>query len=824
MTISKKEQTALIAVIVGVGVLLSSVSGYYLFRPGKNGTAISGSDSSTVSATGSQGGSEMTESIIQSGSQAGQSDGSSGGSAVSNSGSHGASSASSTPSAASRFVWPKPDRRATSEIKTVNGTPKMYVNGKMVPPILFFGNTDMNARSEVLTEEFKKAAKGNIHLHSIISSPEIGSSNPPEVQYFDMANDLDTMIQGDPNGFALLRVNVGKYYNTSSYPKSDIVQYAGSRAQFNPMVSIASDLWFEQAKSMLKAMVTYIRKDAVYSKHVMGYHLECGEWFQYMFRENGADLSPANTKKFREWLKTKYQSDANLKKAWGDSLASLSTAKVPEDLPGNLSGVPESLTLMLKTTDRKYTDYLDYIGDLVSSRIDGLAGAIKEAGNRENIVIAFYGYLFELADPESGHFSLEKLLKSKNIDGLASPECYLDRNYNELFPKQAPGGTGAYMTAVDSVLSAGKMWFVESDQRTFINRAEASTEHDTYLVPIQSVGEIIEVAKRDIGSNLVHGAGIWFMDLWSVGWLDDQAIWDSNGKLAELYQAYSNYRKKSPQLDVAFIVDEKAMSLVSQPTDSAWHFLSYQRYDFYRAGIRWGMYTMKDVLNGNLSGAKVLFFLTPFRLSTENVNKIKQIAAGKTLVFSYGFGSTIPQDVSLLTGMKIVQVDGKGPLQMTVASGAGAIGLQSKTVFGTAVNANPKWVVESGADSVIGKYQDGKTGFAIKNNGSYKTVFFGGMRMDTDVIRAIVKYAGNTPVFTESDDVTMANENLLVIHSSKNGVKTLTFPSKCDVYDYFHNQWYLNVSSFKISMNMGETLYFFYGKKSEIEAMKLPVW
>jgi hypothetical protein len=125
---------------------------------------------------------------------------------------------------------------------------------------------------------------------------------------------------------------------------------------------------------------------------------------------------------------------------------------------------------------------------------------------------------------------------------------------------------------------------------------------------------------------------------------------------------------------------------------------------------------------------------------------------------------------------------------------------------------------------LVGKFSDGKSGFAAKQNGNYKAVFFGGMRMDTDVIRAIVKYAGNTPVFTETDDVSMANENLFVLHSSKKGVKTITFPSKCDVFDYFNNQWYTSVTSIKVSMEMGQTNYYFYGRKADIESMKLPKW
>lgn len=828
MTINAKEKSALVAAAIGLGVIMMSVSGYFFLNAGGDEPGSSQITSFPDSANGSTGETSDEPDISGSADFSGISANSSGGSGdsglTSPDNSSGGSSSSSGSQTAVRFVWPKPAGKVVSKIKVVNGIPRLYINTKQVPPLMFFGNTDMNARYDTLISEFSKAAKGNIHLHSIISSPEIGGSNPPEIQYFDLMNDLDTMIAGDPEGYALLRINVGKYYNTGNYPADEIVRYVQTRAEYNPMVSIASDTWFEQAKTMLKETVEFIRSDPLYSKHVMGYHLDCGEWFQYMFRENGLDISPANTRKFREWLKIKYSTNAALRTAWGNPLITLDIAAVPQDLPGNLSGKPETLTLMLKTTDQRYIDYLDYIGDLVSSRIDGLAAAIKDASNDENIVIAFYGYLFELADPQSGHYSLEKLLKSKNIDGFSSPECYLDRNVGELFPKQPAGSTGAYMTAVDSVQRAGKLWFVESDQRTYINRYGAATENDTYLVPAESVGEIVEIAKRDVGANMIRGAAIWFMDLWAVGWLDEQEIWDNNGKLADLYQAYAMTQKSTPKLDVAFVVDEKAMSLVSQPTDSAWHFLSYQRYDFYRAGISWGMYTMQDLLDNRIKDSKVIFVLTPFRLSAANVVKIKAAAAGKTIVFSYGFGSTSASDILSLTGMTITQLNDRTNVQLTPAAGASALDLQAKSTMGASVSANPRWVVSSGSDSAIGQYADGKTGFAVKDNGAYKAVFFGGMRMDVDVIRAIIRYAGGVNVFTESDDVVMANENMLIIHSSKTGVKTIRFPVKCDVYDYFEGTWYTGVTSIKTSIALGQTKYYFFGKKTEIEAMKLPIW
>ena len=820
--IINRREFPILIVCVGVGILLIALSAF-LFVDSKPLQTESGSNPESSDTSSSVNDSDPT-STIENGTT-GKNSNTSGKSGTSTSKKNPTSGSNTTVKAPEKlnFTWPKADKRVTAKIQSVNNVPRMYINGVQLPPLMFFGNTDMSARYSIIADQVRKVAKSNMHLYSVISSPELNSNQPDEIKYFKLQNDLDVVIDNDPNAFILLRVNVGKYYNTGDYPSSEIVKYATKRADHLNMVSISSKRWLSEAKKMLEDLVKYIRSHPVYSKHVFGYHIECGEWFQYMFRENGLDISESNSSRFREWLRNKYKTDAALQSAWSDKSVTLANAKVPTDLPGNISFKPEEYTLMLKSSDRKYIDYLDYIGSLVSDIIAELSTTVKNVSNRENIVIAFYGYLFELADPQSGHFGLDKLLAHKDIDGFASPECYLDRNVNELFPNQPAGSTGAYMSAVDSIQRAGKMWFVESDQRTFINRANASTEHDSYLVPAKSVWEVQELAKRDVGWNMLRGSAIWFMDLWSVGWLDDQDIWNNNSRLGDLYYAYAQSQKSMSKLDVAFVVDEQSQSLVAQPTDSAWHFLSYQRYDFYRAGISFGMYTTKDLLENKIPDAKVIFMLNPFRLNDEKVNKILSAAKGKTLVFSYGFGETSAANIKKLTGMDIARVDGKYSVKLTGLDGAKKFGLSSGSTYGADVAANPRWAVTGGSDIQIAKYGDGKIGFAAKNLGTHKAVFFGGMRMSTEVIRAIMNYSG-THVFSDSDDVYMANENLVVMHSSKKGVKTIKFPTKTDVYDYFKGEWYTNVTSIKINAEIGETRYFFYGKKSDIEAMKLPKW
>jgi len=180
--------------------------------------------------------------------------------------------------------------------------------------------------------------------------------------------------------------------------------------------------------------------------------------------------------------------------------------------------------------------------------------------------------------------------------------------------------------------------------------------------------------------------------------------------------------------------------------------------------------------------------------------------------------------VASLTGMTLRRTDTRASVRLSRTAAAAEFGLGNKTSFGADVQATPRWVVDAGADAVLGTYTSGGgAGFAVRDNGGYKVVFFGGMRMDADVLRAIYRYAG-AHVFLDSDDVVQANDDLLVVHASRAGTKTLRFPRKVDVYDYFLGQWHLGVTQVQVGMSEAETRYFFYGTRSAIEARGLPAW
>ena len=62
------------------------------------------------------------------------------------------------------------------------------------------------------------------------------------------------------------------------------------------------------------------------------------------------------------------------------------------------------------------------------------------------------------------------------------------------------GATSAYMTAVDSVTRHGKIWFQESDQRTFVN----GSADGGWLPNLRTLEDIFQVHRREVGMSMVQ--------------------------------------------------------------------------------------------------------------------------------------------------------------------------------------------------------------------------------------------------------------------------------------------------------------------------------
>lgn len=705
---------------------------------------------------------------------------------------------------------PEPAEPVKAEVRVVNGAPRLYINGEMTTGNLFFMNGDtLSTSADIYTSEIGYASAGGIHIYSTIYNVNyrmaLDGSNT--LKYNNLNRILDNILEADPQAKIMLRLSV--YASPDLYDDGPAVFGDGSTSA---NVTMASDAWEEDTNERIRDLIAYIRSVPKYAASVYGYHLDNREWFPDYFTV-GPDISESNSAKFREWLREKYGTDAALQAAWGSTSYTLSNATVPADLPVNSSA---DNYLLLDDTDQRFIDYNRYWSELTADRIESFAKTIKEATNNESIVVSFYGYYFEQYHATTGHWDFSSLLESPYLDGFASPTSYMDRNAG----KSPANATSGFMTTADTVARAGKLWIMESDERTFINRT-SQPQDTTIYPPLQTIDDIMSVHKREMGIAAIHSTTMYPMDLSGVGWYDAEEIWLNFGQLDQSLLQYISAQKSRSTFDVALVVDEKASAVVGSASGLSSQSLAQSMLNIYRAGVSFGLVELNDLLNGKADDYKVYIFVNPYALTSDEVNTLTNVLHkdNKTAVYMYSFGNLSAADAKKLTGMDITTTNTTASHSIRLTEQNKISGLE--TIGGC--TGNPK-VECGGYTTLLGTYSDGSAGFALYEGNGYNSIFLGSNQLSSDNIRALARYGGAN-IFSESDDVLVANQNMLIISANKNGSKTLNFDEAVDVYDYFTDTWYMDVTTVTLrGFIKGDTSWVFYGDREDIEAMNLPKW
>lgn len=526
-----------------------------------------------------------------------------------------------------------------TKVIMVNKSPQLFINGEKTLPLMTFVNTEILKSHEVSERQIRLAAQyGDIHLHQVNFALPMTADG--KFDFKMMKSSLDLLRRGDPKGFAFVRIHLRDVNNPyGGYTDEDRVKF--SNGNLEEEISIASDKWMLNASKKILALTDFCHKNPEYGKIIAGFFPNSREWFQWKHRKFGVDISGVNTAKFRKWLAKKYGNNLrSLQTAWCMDDVSFKNAMIPSDELGAEKVNSNERKLFDQPSDQRILDYLDYYNEMTADRIINLARLIKQATNNKVLAGFFYGYLFDLWESKSGHYNLMKVLRCQDIDFLASPVSYQDRN---------EGGTGSSMSPVQSVQGHGKLWFDECDYPSPVESAEGENlPSATWLPRIISMDGLYEIYRRQLGYQMIRGNGCWPMDLMGKGWYDNIDFWKLMKTLNELYQKYEKIRP-APSSEVALVIDEEGLALAADSRFNMW-MLGKLRDELYRSGVNFGTYLREDIENGFAPDAKLYIFVGAFRMQPQTINKLVKVLhqKGKTTVWVYDFGITPEQEVKKL--------------------------------------------------------------------------------------------------------------------------------------------------------------------------------
>jgi beta-galactosidase len=703
------------------------------------------------------------------------------------------------------MILANPDRaELTAEVKSLRGSPTIFVNGVAISPLMFFGWAESGApalRAMALyrladvsqyVQQVKLARDAGVHIYSFgVSMPWPKPGEAPDFSQADQAVELT--LGCDPWGLLMPRFDVGPpEWWLELHPEDRMLFDDGKTEGW----SVASETWRQDMLENLKVFVRHL--EGKYGDHILGYHptgQHTGEWFYFRSWEPRlCDFSPAMSRGFGRWARGKYQIEEALRSAWNDAAITFDQIHVPspqEQLHTDIGFFrdPEK--------ERKVIDYFEYKQQAMVEPLENIARTIKKETGGKKLVCLFYGYIFDMHDlpmgPQgSGHLAMARMIKCPDVDILCSPISYLDRGL---------GGAGCFMSAVDSVRGGGKLWLNEDDTRTHLSAKEDNFGR------VDTPQQTSWVHQRNFAQLWPRRLASWYMDLGGTGWLNGKDIWDNISVLQRFYQRrIFEPARWSP--DVALIVDETSPFYTA--CTSALHSpLVYQmRSNFFRLGTSFRIHLLGDLLGGRRPRAKVYFFANCYHLDAAQRAAIQWITRGRTAVWFYGGGflGTRADDanISAVTGMTIVHSAAQ-PGKVTPDPAGAALTEGLSEVFGTGAVLDPLWKVLEQGVVVLGRYANGDVAAAAKWTPGGLRVYIGALHCPAKMLRNILRASG-VHLYSDSDDVVLTDGKFLGFIATSQGPKHLTFRAPCTVVRILDGQEIVrDVSSLDLFLELGET-------------------
>ena len=438
---------------------------------------------------------------------------------------------------------PSSGDRPQCEIRTYNGAPTIFVDGDPVPGVGFWRALEHNER---FLADFTRIGVGIVWF-----SVDMDSWKAPGVYDFGALDAAwERMLQVLPSGYFIPRIMLRPpaWWTTANPSELRLCEdgnpYQGTADEYlqgQVLPSPTSRIWRNDTLAFLNAFLQH-HEDSHFARQIIGYHLsneQSEEWFYWGGPH--IDYHTANEAGFRRHLRGTYPDVDSLRRAWNKPDISLETVRLPSI---HERRTPAAGDFFSPTTQQNVVDFYRYHHELMVEVIGEFAAEVKRITARRALVGVFYGYQLQdipRGQLDSGHYALQKLLESPDVDYLSSPTCY---NGREL-------GTGYsyFMAPAASVRLHGKLWIDENDIRTHV-----PAPHNEGFGKTTTLRNSISIQRRQLANALCNGAAFWWMDQ-GGGWYDDPALLAEFGRLNEI--AVKAMRcNRSSAAEVAIVLDE----------------------------------------------------------------------------------------------------------------------------------------------------------------------------------------------------------------------------------------------------------------------------
>jgi hypothetical protein len=645
----------------------------------------------------------------------------------------------------------------------------------------------------------------------------------PPASEFIVDNQAEHIIKGDPEAWIIIRFYTRPPKSWSDKHPNEFAINEIGQAQGTP--SLASDAFWGKAAEFSAALVRYCDAQP-WGNRVIGYNTHYLEEGCFMPVADGwmFDHNPLMLQKYRDYLKTKYGTVEKLRAVWGDSTLTFETVDVPRDkLRGTISDVSGLLYWQNARDNQPLRDYLELTRDLFHLRFRQCAEAMKNTANRKVLILhdalkqvmpgwnlkGFFGYpgfggtvSWSLAYPElmagSGHMDAAKLFGAPGFDGILTPHDYQARGIGGVYEPEG---------AADTAVLRGTYFWAEMDTRS----------GDKDIGTARNYQEWAAITWRNFATAWTRGFNTyWMYGFFIADWFPDKPVQDVIQRQVEVTRESLSWTHETVP-GIAMIIDDSAVL----ETNGSGNFLNEavmweEKMGIARCGVPHNIYLFDDLALDNFPKHRVYYFPNLFRVDDKRLKILKKKVFRDGAVVVWGPGSGISDGVTIgtasaskLTGFEFEMLPVNAQRRILISDFTHPVtrGLSADMVIGGPLPYGPvlmpikckelglAWAKGGNNHIGLGLKEFGKgaagssEGIAQRGEGDYAAIFATAANLPADLWRNIARYAG-AHVYCESNDVFLADNSVVALHSLKAERKRILLPGKYKVKDLITGKQY----------------------------------
>lgn len=599
-------------------------------------------------------------------------------------------------------------------------------------------------------------------------------------------------------------------------------QNYGAKHNTTYLPSPASEAYRDVMRTYLNSLVAYLESRPV-GNAVIGYHLTWGEDTQWkiptgrrhnFFEGEGRrpwkssakpaplDYSKPMVTYFRSYLRQKYGSNQALQAAWNDPTVTLATATIPTPAQRTpkFSNNPEENVqlkfLLNPATEKHVIDYNACYARVVGDLVNEMGLAVKNASSRKVITTAY----FQGKARDMGH---EFVLRGGGLDISGGPDYWA----------RTIGQSGISPHVASSFRLHGKVDFTEVDHRVFPVVYRSYSYNQLFETPEKT----ISVLQREFARQMCLGGGAWTLDL-GMGWYNHPLVASILGKIYNTFEKVLESDRSSPAQIAIFINDYTYYSTALQGhTTFRYYLAGHIRAMMAHAGVPVDMYYLSDL---PLVADRYKVFVFPHSYALTN-NQRKMINILKSndnlLVFGPGSGFVNSEGMSANSASSLmgIELEQDNALLWTaqISNSTNPITREIDGYYiGNSEESNPRinypmlYITDSEAVplAVYSGDEKHRTAIALKDHGSWQSLYIGAMGLyPPELFRGLARYKG-LHCYSNDGDVMFISKDLIAIHASTEGVKTIRLPEERHVQSLWDNKNLGRLSQIRRYMRVGE--------------------